>query len=55
MAGDVRLPRHKVQVIGFHIVRAALLDGLLLLGQELQSQSLDDRIGDFVLQREDVV
>src|SRR5882762_8887298 len=55
LAGDVELPPHEVEIVSLDIVRAALLDGLLLFGQELEFQSLDDRCGDFVLQREDVV
>ena len=37
-----------------HILRRGLLDLLLLLGQELDLQLLDDRLGDFVLNRENV-
>src|ERR1700722_13136657 len=55
MAADVALPRHEIEMVGLDIVRAALLDRLLLLGQELQFQSLDDGFGDFGLQREDIV
>ena len=54
MAGDVGLPRQEIEIVGLDIVRAALLDRLLLLGQELEFQGLDDGLGDFGLQREDV-
>ena len=54
MTGDVVLPRHEIEVVSLDVVRAALLDGLLLFGQELESQRLDDRFGDLVLQREDI-
>src|ERR1700733_11329887 len=55
MAGDIELSRHEVQIVSLDILGAALLDGLPLCWQELQLQSLDDRLGDFVLQREDII
>ena len=54
VAGGVVLPRHQVEVVGIEVGRAALLDRLLLLGQQLELQRLDDRFRDLVLQREDV-
>src|SRR5688572_31219605 len=53
-SGDVGLPRHQVEVVGLGILGAALHDRLLLLRQEAQLQCLDDRLGDLVLDREDV-
>ena len=40
--------------VGLDILRRRLLDRLLLLRQELDLELLDDRLGDLVLNREDV-
>ena len=51
----LELARQKKELIGFGARGAAVLDRLLLFGQQLELQRLDDRLGDLVLQREDVV
>ena len=48
------LPGHQVEVVGLEIRGAALLDGLLLPGQELEPERFYDGFGDLILQREDV-
>src|SRR5205823_3672597 len=50
IARDAVLPRHQIELVCLGIVGPALLDRLLLLGQELQLQRLDNRLRDFVLE-----
>ena len=54
IAGDPILPRHQIEVVGLGVVRAALLDRLLLFRQQLELQRRDDRLRDLVLHGEDV-
>ena len=48
------LPGHEVEIISLDAGRAAGLDRLFFFGQELHPQGGDDRLGDLVLDREDV-
>ena len=52
---DPLLSRHQVQAVGLDIRGPALLDRFFLLRQELDLERVDDRLGDFVLDGEDVV
>ena len=54
-AAGVVMPGHQVEVVGIEMGRAALLDRLFFLRQQLEFQRRDDGLGDLVLQREDVV
>ena len=51
----VELPRHQVELVRFRIGRAALLEGLFFLRQQRQFKRGDYRLGDFILQRENVI
>ena len=55
IAGDPILPREQIELVGLDVGRAALLDRLLFLGQQLELQRRDDRLGNFVLDRENVL
>ena len=48
------LPAFQVVVIGLDIGRGRLADRLLFLGQQADFELLDDGLGDFVLDRENV-
>src|SRR6185295_6509294 len=55
VAGDVVLARHQVELVRLGVGGPALLDCFFLLGQKFQLQCRNDRLRDFVLQRENVV
>src|SRR5207248_8266896 len=55
IAGDPILPREEVEIVGFDVGGPALLDRLLLFGEQLQLQGADDGLRDFVLDRKNVL
>ena len=54
IALDPGLPRHQQEVVSLGAVRSAPFDRLLFSGQQPEPQRADDRLGDFVLDGEDV-
>src|SRR5947209_18707647 len=54
-AADPLLPSHQVQIISLDVRRSAILDRFLFLGQQLDLERIDDRFGDLVLDRKNVI
>ena len=50
----IEVPALEIVVVGLDVLRRRRLDRLLLLRQQPDLQLLDDRLGDLVLDREDV-